>query len=506
VNPDIPFERYAGAVRAFGSYGVPSLAGIRISRRTAVIAIAVLLVAALYVSGNLHGGGLVLAAGPVAAVGGMTERERLLRQKRLASATQARAILEAGPADAALNAEDQVRYDGLMKEYDDLGLTLDAHVRSAAADADLSRSLADPTKPDADPKKSRAKRANQTPEYRKAFQRYLLGGNMTGLVETGTPEARALAMDTDTTGGFIVAPQEFSDRIIKFVDNLVFIRRLATKYRVPNAQSLGVPQLTADPDDADWTTELNTGNEDSAMTFGKREFRPQPLAKLLKVSNKLIRAAGQLTQFAEDGETESPMSVDGLVNDRLAYKFGVAEEKGYLTGTGFLQPLGVFVASADGIDTSRDVPVGSTTAILADGLIDTKYSLKPQYIQSPSTAWAFHRDAIKAIRKLKDSNGQYIWAPGGIGQASLSVGQPDTILELPFYTSEYVPNTFSSALYVGILGDWRFYWIADALDLTVQRLVELYARSNQIGFIGRKETDGMPVLAEAFARVKLSTS
>ena len=505
MNPDIPFERYAGAVRAFGSYGAPSLAGIRISRRTALIAFAILLVAALYVTGNLHGGGLVFAAGPVAVAGGMTEREKTLRQKRLGLATQARAVLDAGPADAALNAEDQARYDALMEEYDQIGTTLESVARSTAADADLSRSLTDPTKPDADPKPAgRAKRANQTPEYGRAFRRYLLGGDMRGLVETGTPEARALAMDTDTTGGFIVAPQEFSDRIIKFVDNLVFIRRLGTKYRVPNAQSLGVPQLTADPDDADWTSELSTGNEDSAMTFGKREFRPQPLAKLIKVSNKLIRAAGQLTQFSDDGETESPMSVDGLVNDRLAYKFGVAEEKGYLTGSGFLQPLGVFTASADGVPTTSDVACASTTAIAGDDLINVKYSLKPQYLTSPSTAWLFHRDAIKAIRKLKDTNGQYIWAPGAIGQASLAAGQPDTILDLPFYVSEYVPNTFTAGLYVGILGDWKLYWIADALDLTVQRLVELYARSNQIGFIGRKETDGMPVLAEAFARVKMA--
>jgi HK97 family phage major capsid protein len=435
----------------------------------------------------------------------MTERERLLRQKRLGLATQARAILEAGPADAAISAEDQARYDGLMKEYDDLGPELDRIARSATADADLGRSLSEPVKPEANLQKRAAKRANGTPEYRKAFRNYLLGGDMRGLVETGTPEARALAMDTDTSGGFIVAPQEFSDQIIKFVDNIVFIRKLATKYRVPNAFSLGVPQLTADPDDADWTTELNTGNEDSAMTFGKREFRPQPLAKLLKVSNKLIRAAGQLTQFTEDGETESPMSVDGLVMDRLAYKFGVAEEKGYLTGTGFLQPLGVFTASADGIDTSRDIHLGSTTTILANGLIAMKYGLKQQYWTSPSTAWVLHRDALQIIRKLTDTNGQYIWAPSGIGQANLKDGQPDTILGEPFYASEYAPNTFTSGLYCVVLGDWRFYWIADALDLTVQRLVELYARSNQIGFIGRKETDGMPVLAEAFVRGILST-
>jgi hypothetical protein len=37
----------------------------------------------------------------------------------------------------------------------------------------------------------------------------------------------------------------------------------------------------------------------------------------------------------------------------------------------------------------------------------------------------------------------------------------------------------------------------------VQKLVELYAETNEDGFIGRMESDGMPVLAEAFARLKL---
>ncbi len=72
------------------------------------------------------------------------------------------------------------------------------------------------------------------------------------------------------------------------------------------------------------------------------------------------------------------------------------------------------------------------------------------------------------------------------------------------YESEYAPNTFTTGLYVGLLGDLSYYWIADALSMTVQRLEELYAATNQVGFIGRLETDGMPVLEEAFVRVKLA--
>jgi HK97 family phage major capsid protein len=71
--------------------------------------------------------------------------------------------------------------------------------------------------------------------------------------------------------------------------------------------------------------------------------------------------------------------------------------------------------------------------------------------------------------------------------------------------SEKVPHTFTNGLYVGLLANWRYYEIADALDMEVQVLDQLYAVTNQIAYIGRLKTDGMPTLEEAFARVKCST-
>ena len=75
---------------------------------------------------------------------------------------------------------------------------------------------------------------------------------------------------------------------------------------------------------------------------------------------------------------------------------------------------------------------------------------------------------------------------------------------MPIFMSEYAPNTFTTGLYVGILGDFSNYWIADALNMQIQKLVELYAATNQDGFISRMESDGMPVVSEAFVRVKLA--
>jgi len=154
------------------------------------------------------------------------------------------------------------------------------------------------------------------------------------------------------------------------------------------------------------------------------------------------------------------------------------------------------VASNDGIPTTRDITASSATAFTGDDLQDVKYGLKPQYRMA--AAWLLHRDAVKRAAKLKDGNGQYML------QAGLSADIPDRILGLPFLESEFAPNTFTASQYVALLGDFSWYWIADALDMTIQRLVELYAESNQVGFIARYEGDGMPVQPEAFSRLKLA--
>ncbi len=297
-------------------------------------------------------------------------------------------------------------------------------------------------------------------------------------------QLRALAADVAIAGGYLVAPMQMTMDLIQAVDDLVFIRKMATKHFVGNADGVGMPSLDADPADSDWTAEIATGSEDSAMQFGRRELKPYPLAKRIKVSKKLLRT--------------SLMDAESLVRTRLAYKFGATEEKAFLLGHGANQPLGVFTASNDGIPTTRDVLTGSATDFTFDGLLDALYALKGAYWNRPSTAWGFHRDGLKRIAKLKDSQNRYLWEP------SQQVGQPDRIKGVPLFMSEFFPNTFTTGQYVGMLADWSYYHIADSLNLSIERLNELYAETNQVGYIGRMELDGMPVLAEAFVRIKTS--
>jgi HK97 family phage major capsid protein len=317
----------------------------------------------------------------------------------------------------------------------------------------------------------------------RVFNTFLTSGTLGMFSPEEQRALRALQADSDIYGGYLVAPQKFITKLIKDIDNSVIIRQYATGHTLKKAASMGAPSLDTDIDDADWTAEVKTGSEDSSMALGHRELNPHPLAKRIKVSETLLRI--------------SAINAETLVRDRMAYKHAITREKAYMTGTGAQQPLGLFTASADGISTGQDVSTGNTTtSIKTDGLIEALYTLKEGFQRR--ARWIFHRDGIKQIRKLKDGDGQYIWQPGIKGD------RPNTILDRPYHMSEYAPNTFTTGKYVGIIGDLSYYWYVDILSMRIQRLNELYAETNQVGFIGRWEGDGMPVLENAFARVTLA--
>ncbi|MFJ2002173.1 phage major capsid protein [Streptomyces chartreusis] len=397
-----------------------------------------------------------------------TMKIRELKDKRTKLGADARAIMDTAASEGrVMGAEETKRFDALMDERDQV----DGTIERAERLLDDDRGRADDAPDD---------RRGSDEKAMAALRAYVIGGrgNLT------PDQARALNAGNDPEGGYLLPPMQWIKELIKAVDDAVPLRGLATVHQLTATDSLGVPTLDTDLSDADWTSEIATGSQDDSLRLGKRELSPNPIAKRVKISRKLLR----LTSGA----------AEELVRERLTYKFGVTQEKAFMTGDGNKKPLGLFTASADGIPTGRDVNSGSATGFTGNGLIDAKYTLKAAYWNN--ARWLFHRDALKIVRKLKTTTDeQYIWQPG------LAADRPDVILDVPYVVSEFVPNTFTDGLYGGMIGDFKNYWIAESLALEIQRLVELYAETNQVGFIGRQELDAMPVLAEAFVRIKCAT-
>lgn len=377
--------------------------------------------------------------------------------------------------DSVMESADKDTYSNLEAKFDELTERIEAQKKATERARIMDRANEEAEKP-----------AEKKPEASKLFAR-ALSGHPAAIEAYRQASIRNNSVDytlgTTATAGALTAPMEFREELIRGLDDDLFMRKISRKIGgIGAAQSLGFPQRLTSATDATWTTEVASATEEQALTYGRREFKPNRLAKLLKISKTLMAHA--------------PMA-EGALLQEMRYNIGTVQEAAYLGGDGSGEPLGVFYASNDGIPSSRDVSTdNTTTAFTMDGLLNALYFLKGQY--QAKASWIFHRDAVKMLAKIKNGEGIYLWQP------STQVGQPDRFFGHPVYMSEYAPNTFTTGKYVGIVGDFNYYWICDADTLTVQVLNELYAVTNQTGYIYEYAGDGAPVLGEAFARVKLA--
>ena len=398
----------------------------------------------------------------------MSAKLREMLEKRNRSVTEARALVDKAETEKReMSAEETGQYDALMKEAVSLRDKIDRETklqeeeRANAAASIGKENRGTPPTPDAELRSA-------------AFRNLLRTGDLSA------EEHRALVTGSDTGGGFLNAPQEFVPQLIAAVKNLVFMEALATPHTTTNANGLGFPTLENDIDDFAMITEIKSAPEDTSLSFGKREFKPHPSSKIIKISDAMLRADG--------------INPEQIVMDRAAYKYAVLKENKYLLGTGDQEPLGVFVASAKGINTDRDVTLEQSTDFTADDIVNIKYSLKSQYMSKAS--WLFNRTAVAKLAKVKDGEGRWIF------EMTDKIGEMDQLKGSKLYMSEYVPNTFTAGLYVGMFADFSWYWTVQSLSLRIKRFNELFARERQVGFQFDTEFDGMPGLSEAFARIK----
>ena len=169
------------------------------------------------------------------------------------------------------------------------------------------------------------------------------------------------------------------------------------------------------------------------------------------------------------------------------------KKKHFSSVTAAGKPTGIFNATG-GAETGV---TAANTTITFDDVMDLYYSLRAPYRNK--AVWLLNDSTIKAIRKLKDGNGNYIWQP------SVREGEPDRILNRPYRTSIYVPE-LAAGKRVMAFGDYSYYWIAERQGRSFKRLNELYATTGQVGFLASERVDGKLILSEAVKTLDVKTA
>ncbi len=168
----------------------------------------------------------------------------------------------------------------------------------------------------------------------------------------------------------------------------------------------------------------------------------------------------------------------------FARRIGAKEEEAFFVGDGKGKPTGIFNATG-GAENGTSITGASITF---DDVMELFYSLRSPYRKK--AVWVLNDSTVKALRKLKDNTGNYIWNP------SVQAGVPDTILNRPYKTSSYVPEIKAGNKCMAF-GDFSYYWVADRQGRSFKRLNELFAMTGQVGFLASQRLDGKLILPEA---------
>lgn len=389
-----------------------------------------------------------------------------LREKRNKAWEAAKAFAETHTTDkGTLTAEDTATYERMEQEIQDLSREIQRRERQEAMDAELAKPVSAPIT--GKPMSGRQEDAPKTGRASEAYKKAMLTAMRTNFRQISD----VLSEGVDANGGYLV-PEEYDRRLIDVLSEENVMRSLGTNITTSGEHKINI---AATKPAAAWI------EEGGALTFGDATFD-----QIILDAHKLHVAI----KVTEELLYDNAFGLENYIIQQFGKALANAEEDAFINGTGKGQPLGI-LASTGGAQVG--VTAKSATAVTADEIIDLIYSLKRPYRKN--AVFLANDVCVAELRKLKDSNGQYLWQP------SLQAGEPDRVLGYKVYTSPFFPVPAAGKAAVAF-GDFSYYNIGDRGTRSFAELKELFAGNGMVGFVAKERVDGKLVLPEA---VKLLT-
>ena len=271
----------------------------------------------------------------------------------------------------------------------------------------------------------------------------------------------------DDPSGAILLPTGLHGEIVNAAASAWAMRKLCRNVTI-STPTLDVGVRTSALDDAEWTTLLDTGDEDTSKPYGLVKAEPQFLVKRLKVSRSLLRKGGRLAE----------QEILSIVLDAV----GKPIEQAVINGNGPLKPVGLL--NEPGLPSYTTASSGVLTIADAKRWVGRL----PARYHSGATA-LMHGDTYSALLELDTA--------GALFQNGQLLGRYPIELSDEFPSAGTNPASLTGGTPIAVLGDFSYQWIIDSL-FEIQRLSELYAETNEVGFIARCEVDSVCTRPRAF--------
>lgn len=401
----------------------------------------------------------------------MSSMNEALNKERLRAVNELRTLAEtAAEEKRQFTAEEQQSYDRMSAHIDELDARnkeLLEHEERANADAEAWAQIeAAKRQPEKD---SRGISADEE------FRQFAMGksGKVFNLAADTDVFNRALVKGTPAAGGDTV-PTSFYGQLVEYMtERSAVMRSGATILNTSSGEALEIPKVTQHGGPADIIPEGAQITEDDP-TFAKIDLGAYKYGRLFYVSPELLNDSG--------------VAILPYLAKQAGWSLGDALGRDLVIGDGTNKPRGIMADTVPGVTGPAGGGFGSQEVVGEGGdlLIDLFHSVIEPYRVSPSCKWMMNDNTVAQVRKLKNSNGDYLWQPG------LIAGAPDTILGKPVLIDLNVPDVAAGSDSI-IFGDFSVYFIRMVGGVRFERSDEFKFDSDMISFRTLMRADGAMV-------------
>jgi HK97 family phage major capsid protein len=372
-------------------------------------------------------------------------RQHELRQ---AAWHEAKHLLDtAGAEKRDLTAEEQEKYDRISADLDTRGAIIEQlkadEERAARLDAAAAELRTDeaPAGDDTDAETIRAMARGEVRSYNFEKRDVL----------------------TSTSGAPV--PTSFYDQVILKARLVGPMLDVPTQLNTTSGETIQVPSLSAYSSSATVTAQGANFSESDPTFNSFVNLGAFKYGFLIQVSREMIEDSG--------------VDLLGFLADQVGNGLGFNVQNALTVGTGTVQPQGIVTAAGSGITGGT----GVSGAFTADNLIDLYYSLDGAARLLPGVGWMMNGASIGAVRKLKDTAGNYIFSPAADGN------QRDLLLGRPVYENPHVASAATSAKSV-IAGHMPSFFVRSVGGIRLDRSDDFAFNADLVTFRASMRVDG----------------
>lgn len=341
--------------------------------------------------------------------------------------------------DESRAAELEQRHDAIMADFD----RIEKQIEREAAQERLEKRAEELRAANRPINRGGEERNEDEPEYRATFYKLIANGGSVeelsreerNVLKAGVAEFRAQTAGTTTAGGYTV-PVELMNEIVKSMKATgpMYDPGVTRELNTTSGNQINIPTIDDTSMSGAAHTEATALTDDGGAdaTFGQKRLDAYVF------DTEFVRFSMELAQ-------DSIFNVEALLGELLGERLGRVANTQLTTGSGSSAPNGVVTASTKGVDAA------AAAAITADELIDLVHSVDPAYRNGAKVRFMFNDSTLKAIRKLKDGDGNYLWSMGNVQQ-----GAPASLLGYSYSVNQAMDSLAASKKVV-LFGDLNKY-------------------------------------------------